>query len=294
MTKNILITGTKGFLGSNLVRLAKSDKFNVTNFDPHTEFWDAEKYEQHFTKTTLSNQYDAVVHLGAIASTRVENEDLLYGFNTHAVEIISKYCVTNNTPLIFISSSAVYGTEQGAVSMYSKTKQDAENILNQTPGLKFTIFRLFNSFGFNEIPKKEMKSVVSDMVISAILSKKIMIWQFSEIPFGEQSRDFIYIEDVCNTILSVILNRWFCCETYDLGSGKSHKFIDLAKNIAGQLHEVDIIPIVPPENYNKANYQFYTKAKMDWLNSSPILHPTNDLNKIIPTLIIQYQKTLRQ
>ena len=294
MTKNILITGTKGFIGNNLVKLAKANKFNVTNFEPHTEFWDAEKYEQHFTETTFSNQYDAVVHLGAIASTRVENEDLLYGFNTHAVEIISKYCVTNNTPLIFISSSAVYGTEQGVVSMYSKTKQDAENILNQTPGLKFTIFRLFNSFGFNEMPKKEMRSVVSDMVISAILRKKITIWQFSEIPFGEQSRDFIYVEDVGNTILSVILNRWFFGGTYDLGSGRSHKFIDLAKNIAGHLHDVDIISIAPPENYNKANYQFYTKAKMDWLNSSPILHPSNDLNQLIPTLVSQYQKILCQ
>ena len=292
MTRNILITGTKGFVGSNLVKLAKDNKFNVTNFDPHTDFWDAKKYEQQFSKTTFNDKYDAVVHLGAIASTRVENEELLYGFNTHAVEIISKYCVTSNTPLIFISSSAVYGTGQGVVSMYSKTKQDAENILNQTPGLAFTIFRLFNSFGFNEMPKKEMKSVVSDMVISALLSKKIMIWQFSEIPFGEQSRDFIYIDDVCSSILSVILNRWFRCETYDLGSGRSHKFIDLANKIAGQLHKVDIIPIAPPENYNKANYQFYTKAKMEWLNSSPISHPSNDLSKIIPTLINQYQKIL--
>lgn len=292
MTKKILITGTKGFIANNLVKLAKADNFSVTNFEPNTEFWDAEHYGRHFAETVLGNQYDAVVHLGAIASTRVENEDLLYGFNTHAVGIISKYCVANNTPLIFISSSAVYGAGQGMASMYSKTKQDAENILNQTPGLKFTILRLFNSFGFNELPKKEMRSVVSDMIISAILSKKIKIWQFNEIPFGEQSRDFIYVDDVGNTILSVIFNRWFFGGTYDLGSGRSHKFIDLAKNIAKHLDKVDIIPIAPPENYNKANYQFYTKAKMDWLDSSLILHPSNSLNQLIPTLIIQYQKIL--
>ena len=292
MNKKILITGTNGFIGENLKKLAKINNFEVLGFDSLNNFWNTHVYQTEFYKSVGGNKYDCVIHVGAIASTRNSNTENLFGFNTQAVRIISDYCLQSYTPLIFISSSAVYGNSEGVESIYAKSKREAENVLNATTGLPFTIFRLFNTYGFNEIRKGVMKSVVSDMIISAIKEKEIRIWQLEDFPFGKQSRDLIHVNDVCNLILQTLINKLFDRNTHDLGSGKSHEFIKLANAVSSNFDGIKITAVKIPENYDSSLYQTFTKANMEWLSNSPIMYSMSDLYESIPKLIAKYKTVI--
>jgi ADP-L-glycero-D-manno-heptose 6-epimerase len=289
MNRKIIVTGTNGFIGGNLKKLAEINNFEVLGFDSVSNFWDAHSYKSEFYKSIGGYKYECVIHVGAIASTRNNNTENLFGFNTKAVQIISDYCLHSHTPLIFLSSSAVYGNSEGVESMYAKSKREAEDVLNETTGLPFTTFRLFNTYGFNEIKKGVMKSVVSDMIISAIKEKEIRIWQLEDFPLGKQSRDLIHVNDVCNLILQVLINKLFDRNTRDLGSGESYEFINVANTIASNFSGVKITPVKIPDSYDVSLYQTFTKANMEWLSNSSILYSISDLSESIPKLIAKYK-----
>jgi ADP-L-glycero-D-manno-heptose 6-epimerase len=293
MNRKLIITGTKGFIGGNLKKLAEIQNFEVLGFDYLKNLWDAHDYKSEFNKLVKGDKHECVIHVGAIASTKNYDTENLFGFNTEAVKIISDYCLKSCTPLIFISSSAVYGTREGAKSMYAMSKKEAESVLKETTGLPFTIFRLFNTYGFNESKKGEMKSIVSEMIITAIKEKKIRIWQLENFPFGKQSRDLIHVNDVCNLILQVASNKLFDRTTIDLGSGESHEFINLAGTIASNFNGIEIIPVKIPDTYDASLYQTFTKANMKWLNKLPDLYSMSNLHENVPKLISKYRNAYK-
>jgi ADP-L-glycero-D-manno-heptose 6-epimerase len=269
MSKNLLVTGTDGFIGSNFVVEARLKQFNIYELSRRSDKWNAERYQEELLLTARNVKFESVIHFGAIASTSNTDIDTMICFNVEAVEILANYCSSTDTPLIFISSAAVYGNETNSFSLYAKTKRQGEKILNQTPTLKFSSLRLFNTYGFNEIEKADMKSVISDIIISGIKNKKISIWEFPDLEFGSQSRDFIYVKDVIQVIFALISEKRYFGETLDLGSGQSYKFIDLANYITSIEDDWIIESIQPPTNYQKNLYQQYTCANVDWITDLP-------------------------
>jgi len=289
MNKNILVTGIEGFIGSNFALQAKKRNFNVIGLQWTKTNWNSDEYKSYLYKITKDMELESVVHFGAIASTSFVDKQILYGFNVEAVKVIADFCALRNTPLIFASSSAVYGNADNKLSPYAQTKLEGELILKNTPSLKFVVLRLFNTYGFNEIEKKDMKSVISDMVISALKRKKISIWKFDDLQMGSQSRDFINVFDVVDIILSLITSSAYLNETFDLGSGRSYKFIDIASFIASVEPEIEIELINPPLEYDRSYYQKYTCADMLWTKSFVKEIEPIDPYKKIPELMQQYR-----
>jgi len=289
MDKNILVTGIEGFIGSNFALLAKMNNFKVFGLSRPGANWNEVQYLENLNATVKNIKFECVIHFGAIASTRFIDEEALYGFNVEAVKLIVNFCSITDTPLIFISSSAIYGNKNNNLSMYAQTKKQGELIINETPGLRFLIFRLFNTYGFNEIEKNEMKSIISEMIISGLKDKKISIWQFSDLQLGAQSRDFIYVQDVINIIMSLIITKRYFGETLDLGSGQPYKFIDIAKYVASIETDILIESVSPPDTYEKDFYQHYTCADMSWIKLvDDIINPRHPF-EIIPELIEKYK-----
>ena len=134
-----------------------------------------------------------------------------------------------------------------------------------------------------------MKSVISDMIVSGHKYKKVFIWKFKHMKFGHQSRDFIYVQDVVHTIISIIQSKRYFRETLDLGSGQSYKFIDLANFIVSIETEWLIEAVNPPDSYLKNSYQQYTCAKAEWIPTSIDLIKPRHPFEIIPSLIKKYK-----
>ena len=292
MVKNILVTGVEGFIGSNFALQAKKKNFNVIGLKWEKANWDAAQYENYLSEITKNVEIESVVHFGAIASTKFTNKQMLNGFNVEAVQVIADFCALKNTPLVFASSAAVYGNADNYLSPYAHSKMQGELILKNTPGLNFIILRLFNTYGFNEIRKNDMKSLISDMIMSSLQYKKISIWKFSNLQAGLQSRDFISVLDVNSIILKLIISASYPNLTLDLGTGQSYKFIELANFVASINPETVIELTDPPIEYDRSFYQGYTCANMTWLETFDIgIEPIKPYKKI-PELLDQYRKIL--
>lgn len=292
MTKNILVTGIEGFIGSNFALQAQKKNYNIVGLTWKKPNWNVVEYESNLFEITKDLELESVVHFGAIASTRFMNKQMLYGFNVEAVQVIANFCALKNIPLIFTSSAAIYGNTDNYLSPYAKSKVQGELILKSTPKLKFVSLRLFNTYGFNEIHKQDMKSLISDMIISSLQNKEILIWKLDNLQAGLQSRDFINVLDVNEIILKLIIEARYTNQALDLGSGKSYKFIELANFIALINPEVEIKLTDPPIDYDRTFYQKYTCADMSWLNSFDIGIAPLDPYKVIPGLINQYKDNL--
>lgn len=292
MSKKILITGSKGFVGTHLVRKFTQQGIAKIEFNPQTKIWRRDEYEAELELVTSKEDVGAVIHLGALASTRIKDKDLLYGFNYEAVKSIAKFCMEHQIALIFISSSAVYGNSGRNLSEYARTKLLAEEYLKSNNNLRVNIVRLFNTYGFNEIHKGPMKSIVSEMIISSIKKQEIEIWKLPNLEFGQQSRDFIYVEDVVNTLLHLIADTSLTSQTIDLGTGESTSFIDLATCIASQSKDVKIVPTHVPTDYNEENYQVYTIADTGWKVNCPGLKVSTKIYEAIPKLFTLYRNKL--
>jgi ADP-L-glycero-D-manno-heptose 6-epimerase len=91
---------------------------------------------------------------------------------------------------------------------------------------------------------------------------------------GEQLRDFIYVEDVCNVMFwmmeSMVNGQWSMEKNgiYNLGTGKARTFIDLVTPIFTTLNlPVNIEFIDMPEDI-RDKYQYFTEADMNKLKAA--------------------------
>jgi len=183
-------------------------------------------YEQHsFYKIDLANKdvmdklfkvekFDAVVNLAAQAGVRysLENPHIYIQSNIvgflNVLECCRKYNIKN---LVYASSSSVYGlnksqpfkttdTTEHQVSLYAATKKSNEMMAHtyahlysiHTTGLRF--FTVYGPWG---------RPDMAPMLFSEAILNNKPIKVFNN---GNMSRDFTYIDDIVNGILTVIDN----------------------------------------------------------------------------------------
>lgn len=167
----------------------------------------------------IDSDTNLIIHLAAISSIRdCETNPTL----THRVNVEGTQHVANLTPkgckFIFSSSVAVYNKK----THYSKSKIEAEKILAQIiPPEQLLILRLGNVFGLGK--NYERSSVLIKFIQDGLNHKPLRINGS-----GLQTRDFIAVEDVVDTILS--LNNEVA-GTYNLVTGIKTSITDLAMSI---------------------------------------------------------------
>ncbi len=237
--KTILITGSCGFIGKNLLqRLNKNKKFNLiatyNNNSPEKnndvkfikiDLNDKNKYSK------LPKKLDCVIHLAANRESLLkhnEGDKQIYQ-NFNITQNLANYCIKINCQnFIFLSSVYIYSGLKKLKFKESYTsypteplglsKFICESILKKTSNdynFKCISFRAFTVYGAYSSPKQFISST-----IKKIQSNKKNIY------FGNSliKRDFIYIDDVTKAIeISLdkvnFLKKNF--EPINLGSGKS-------------------------------------------------------------------------
>jgi len=83
---------------------------------------------------------------------------------------------------------------------------------------------------------------------------------------GEQKRDFIYVKDVIDVMYFLFLNK-SKSGIYNLGTGKSRTFLDLANSVFAALNKTPDINFIDTPIDIRDKYQYFTEAKMDKLYS---------------------------
>ncbi len=239
----VLITGSSGFIGSNLIRMATSMNIDFTSLDlvgkPDIK---CDIAQTNWEEIRLSD-FNAVVHLAAKTSVPESFEDpkKFLNVNSIATEKLFRACVEQKVEkVIFASSAAVYGSsdkeikkigEEGkSESPYADTKLHGEEIARKlsTGNTSFLCFRFFNVYGPFQKIDGAYSAVVPAFIHKAILGKEIEI--FGD---GRQTRDFIHVNDVCSAIISSLATPICDFSVINVGSGLGISILELANVISG-------------------------------------------------------------
>lgn len=217
--KNILITGGLGFIGSHIAdELLKDNEVvildnlstgNINNLkNPNHENLKVIKEDiRNANLDELTSDIDYIFHLAAMASVPLSIDEPVEcsDINLNATVKLLTSAVENDVEkVIFSSSSAVYGqnenmplkeTEQPLPkSPYAASKASCELYLKSfydSYGLNYTSLRYFNVFGPRQDKNSQYAAVIPNFISALLEGEQPLIYGD-----GEQTRDFIYVEDV--------------------------------------------------------------------------------------------------
>ncbi len=233
-TKNILITGSSGFIGFHVSEFLLKKKINIIGLDNHNNYYDVslknkrlkilKKFKNFkFYKVDISkkkdlkkvfekNKIDLVIHLAAQAGVRYSFinpnkyiDSNITGF-TNTLELMKKNKIKK---LVYASSSSVYGNckkfpfrenfDLSPLNFYGQTKLFNEKmvkIYEENYNLKCIGLRFFTVYGPYGRP---------DMFIPKILNKIKSNKVINLFNAGKHSRDFTYVKDIAQLIGKIII-----------------------------------------------------------------------------------------
>lgn len=243
----IIITGNKGFIGSNLTNYLISKNYSVIGYDIDEPVPDL---------TGVTH----VIHLGAISSTTETNVSKIYQYNIEATQKLIDVCATRNIHLLIASSASVYGSTNrfseydpvNPKSLYALSKRWNECYSAAIKNSVIQNFRFFNVYGPGEDHKGAQKSVFHTFKEQAIRLKQVRQFANSDTVY----RDFIHVYDVC-----CILEKFLTIKQsgiWNIGTGKATSFADIAAYIANK-YDVRVKDVTMPSNIAN-QYQYYTKS----------------------------------
>jgi UDP-glucose 4-epimerase len=222
------ITGGAGFIGTNLTLSLKQAGHEVRIIDDlfNSNLDRIKELNVDFINESITNlgavveftkNLDFIVHLAARGSVPRSIEDPIGTFNANVNGTLNilQSIRSSKTPMIFTSSSSVYGVNPKTpknetdwllpISPYAASKLNCESLISawsHSYDLKILTFRLFNVFGPFQRADSPYSAVMPRWSLSAIKRGEIEI--FGD---GTQLRDFTFVEDVVKTIQFSIENQ---------------------------------------------------------------------------------------
>ncbi len=285
-----IVTGAAGLIGGAIISaLNKAGETDILAVDHlgTSEKWKnlrSLQFEDYLEKDLFREKVasgafsgvKAVIHMGACSSTTERNATYLADNNFNCTKELALYAMENKAGFLYASSAATYGAgEHGYVDDeskmhelrplnmygYSKLMFDLwarkKGLLSSITGVKFT-----NVFGPNEKHKADMRSVVLRAFeqITATGSMKLFRSYRSEYADGEQKRDFIYVKDAADMVLS-LLDRG-AHGIYNIGSGRAESWNALVVAAFHALGKPIKIEYIDMPEHLRGKYQYFTQADM--------------------------------
>ena len=295
---NILITGVAGFIPSCLAhRLFKEghdlvlvDSFHFPEKNKNLEgLSSCKRIERDDLFTWIEENepaIDFVFHLGARTDTTETKKHIFDKLNVEYSQDIWRYCTLEDIPLIYASSAATYGLgEHGFVDDHEIVNSlkplnaygDSKNNFDKWALKEFMSppawygFKFFNVFGPNEYHKGRMASVVFHFYNQLIKTGEVNLFKSHKNDYknGEQTRDFIYVDDLINVMLHFHDNeREINNGLYNIGTGSARTYNDLAKAIFKAVGKDPVINYIDTPEDIREKYQYFTEADMTKVKSA--------------------------
>jgi len=263
MFKRILITGGCGFIGSNLIKILTKlrlcDEILVLDNETTGDSASLSQYPHRFIKGDVRDRklvdnaicdVDAVVHLAADTGVIDSIKNPVYNFevNVHGtlniLEAMRKYkvpCLVNASTggaiigdvvppvheLMPVNPASAYGASKAAAEAYCSA-------YSQSYGLSITSLRFSNVYGPLSLHKGS--------VIAAFMKKIIRNETCEVYGDGSQTRDFIFVGDLCKGIIQALNNNQ--SGVFQLGSGRPNsvnEIINLLRKLTGKNENLNVI-----------------------------------------------------
>ena len=258
--KSILITGGAGFIGSHFTRymLDRYPDYSVIVLDVLTyagnlnnlkDVWDNPRFEFVHGDITdreivqsLAERTDAIVNFAAESHNDraiLDPENAVRTNLNGVVVLLEASRKFAHERFLQVSTDEVYGTTDGTFrevdalepnQPYSAAKAGAELIVrsyNKTFGLPTLITRGSNTFGPYQYPEK----IIPFFVTNLIDGKSVPLYGD-----GQQVRDWMYVEDHCRGI-DTVLHHGLSGEAYNIGGGNERPNLEIVRLLLAQLHK---------------------------------------------------------
>jgi len=267
--KNVLVTGGAGFIGSHLVdtlvsagckvavldNLSSGNYSNLKHLEGQFAFYQDDIRNQHAISTAAEG-CEVIFHLAAIVSVPQTIEDPLDSAavnDTGTLLVLDAAREKKARRVIFSSSCAVYGDDRRLPkqedmnpkpqSPYAVQKLAAEyyaRVYYELYGLEAVALRYFNVYGPRQDPSSPYSGVISIFMAKALHNEPAVIYGD-----GNQSRDFIYVQDVVRANLLAATAKGVGGQVMNIGTGRSVVINQLWKTIcalSGQNLEPEYAP----------------------------------------------------
>lgn len=280
----IVITGGAGFLGSQLGHSLHKDNHEVILIDDLSFGYrdnliiDGQTFGT-FILDDIRNpnlsQYldgvDVVIHFAAIAALPVNQSEPMRAFSVNVAgwaNVLEACRKAKIAKVIFASTSAVYEnnivfpfTETDTVSpylAYSMTKKHAEDIALSYVKLydmDICLPRFFNLYGPHCDYRRKSPPLISYIIKSLMMNEQPILHSD-----GLQSRDYVYVEDVCRMCKLLINSDKTKGEIFNVASNSTITMNEIYSEIASLLQS-NIKPVFRNPNllwdkYHELNQGF--------------------------------------
>ncbi len=325
----VVVTGAAGFIGSNIVKglnargiddiiavddLTQGDKFRNLVDLQIADYLDADEFYALFADGGFG-AVDAVFHEGACSDTMEQDGKYMMDNNYGLSCGLFAACQQQGARLLYASSAAVYGGSatfretpefERPLNVYGYSKLLFDQRMRRDCGPAFDRmkhqvagFRYFNVYGPREQHKGRMASVAFHQFHQfRELGKVKLFGDYGGYGPGEQTRDFVFVDDV------VAVNLWFFDHPeksgiFNLGTGRAQPFNDVAVAVVDAMKggvpdaqaavQQRVLEYIPFPDALRGKYQCYTQADLTALRAAGCDHQFAD----VATGVAKYVRELQ-
>ena len=254
----VLVTGGAGFIGSHVVDALLDaghfvkviDNFssgrleNLAHVSNEIELIEGDLCKLEHLSRAFEG-IDWVIHLAALADIvpSIQDPELYFHSNVTATLNVLSLCRANDIKrLIYAASSSCYGladvfpTPEGASLNpeypYALTKLMGEQLImhwEKVYGIPSLSLRFFNVYGV-----RSRTSGAYGAMFGVFLAQKLAGKPFTVVGDGSQKRDFTYVTDVADAVVSACYSDK-SGSIYNVGSGSCVSVLEIVQKLGGDL-----------------------------------------------------------
>lgn len=231
--KNILVVGGTGFIGYHLSKYLLKKKYKITSISTRKPKSIRRLNKVKYIKADISkikelkfikDEYDHIINLGGYVdhSNKKKTYESHYQGCVNLFKIFRKFKIKT---FVQIGSSLEYGKISSPQKEYMKSKTFSVYAKSKLMATKY-ILKKFAVHSFPSVvvrgyqvygPRQDNNRLISIVIFNCLKNK------YFPCSSGEQSRDFLYIDDFVFAIYKVLNNKKAIGKIINIGYGKSTK-----------------------------------------------------------------------
>lgn len=293
---NILVTGGAGFIGTSVVEQAIASGHAVTVFDnletgdranlpPGVPLIEGDIRDPEALKAAMAG-IEVVIHLAAMVSVVRSVREPQACFDTNVTgthNVLAAAREARCRRVVYASSAAVYGNaaqlpkrethtpEPASPYALSKTMNEVHaEYFSKYMGLETVGLRFFNVYGPRQRPDSPYAGVIS-VAASRLLAGET----FTVNGTGEQTRDFVYVDDIAGATLAAATRPGLALAVVNVGSGTRLSLLALLAAMGRTLEVTPQLAFGPPRE-------------------GDVLHSQADISRLVEELGYRPQVSLEE
>ncbi|KKP48334.1 MAG: NAD-dependent epimerase/dehydratase [Candidatus Woesebacteria bacterium GW2011_GWA1_33_30] len=267
--KKIVIFGGLGFIGRNLAINLLKKNYNVTLVEhelkgknlkvakkiKNLKIIKGNILDKRSIASILKHKYNILFNLAAHSGPKASVDYPFLDLETNtlgSLNILEEAKKYKDLVVVFLGSRLEYGevneipvsekTVSQPQTMYGLSKFTASSfhlLYNKLYSVKTIIVKGANPYGTHIYNPNPAYNIINYFIDKANHDEDIEIFETAK----NQIKDYIYIDDFCEALVKLSLNKNVYGQVYNLGSGKGIKFIDAAKTITRILKKGRVVVI---------------------------------------------------